>query len=147
MVDVSGKDETEREAAASGHIQMSADALDRIRRNAIAKGDVLGVARVAGVMAAKRTAELIPMCHPLALTDVVVEATPADDPPRVEVSARVKTVGRTGVEMEAIVAVTIALVTIYDMAKSVDRQMTISGVHLDRKSGGRSGSWSLDRQG
>ena len=141
MVDVSGKAETQREATASGHILMSLEALEAIRGNAVSKGDVLSTARLAGVQAAKRTSELIPLCHPVALTDVVVTAELKDDPPSVEVSATARTVGRTGVEMEAIVAVSIALATIYDMAKSIDRRMTISGVHLDRKSGGRSGDW------
>lgn len=141
MVDVSGKPETEREATASGHILMSSEALDAIRGNTIAKGDVLATARLAGVMAAKKTSDLVPLCHPVALTDVVVTAELQDSPPSVEVSATARTIGRTGVEMEAIVAVTIALVTIYDMAKAIDRRMTISGVHLNRKSGGRSGDW------
>ena len=141
MVDVSGKSETQREATASGRILMSREALNAIRNNAVQKGDVLSTARLAGIQAAKRTAELIPLCHPVALTDVVLTVEVEVDPPAVSIQATTRTVGRTGVEMEAIVAVTIALATVYDMAKSIDRHMTISGVHLESKSGGRSGDW------
>lgn len=141
MVDVSGKSETQREATASGRILMSREALNAIRGNAVQKGDVLPTAQLAGIQAAKKTSELIPLCHPVALTDVVVTAELESDPPAVAVKATTRTVGRTGVEMEAIVAVTVALATVYDMAKSIDRHMTISGVHLESKSGGRSGDW------
>lgn len=141
MVDVTEKADTAREATATGRITMTAEALKLIQNNELAKGDVLSVARIAGIMAAKRTADLVPLCHPLALTDVVLTVESILDPPSVEAMATVKTVGKTGVEMEAIMAVTIALITVYDMVKSVDRQMTISGVHLLAKSGGRSGSW------
>lgn len=141
MVDVSAKPDTAREATATGRITMTAEALELIRKNEVKKGDVLATARLAGIMAAKRTAELIPLCHPLPLTDVVLTVDPIVDPPAVEATATVRTVGKTGVEMEAIVAVSIALATVYDMVKSVDRGMTISGVHLISKSGGRSGPW------
>jgi cyclic pyranopterin phosphate synthase len=142
MVDVSAKPETDRVARAVGSIRMNAATLAAIRDNAVAKGDVLGVARLAGIMGAKRTAELIPLCHPIALTDVQVDLTMDPDLPGVLVSATARTVGRTGVEMEALAAATIALLTVYDMAKAVDRSMTIEGVALVEKTGGRSGHWS-----
>lgn len=141
MVDVSGKPETARRAIATGTIRMSADALKAIQGNSLAKGDALGVARVAGIMAAKRTAELVPLCHQLPLTDVRVTLVPDSSIPGIRCEAEVQTIGRTGVEMEAIVAVSIALVTIYDMAKSADRQMSISDIALILKSGGKSGEW------
>lgn len=142
MVDVSAKPATQREAVAAGCIRMTPDALNAIHHNMIAKGDVLGVARIAGVMAAKRTAELVPLCHPVALSHVDVLLTLDHSLPGVRVEASAVTVAQTGVEMEAIVAATIALVTIYDMAKSADRSMVISGVRLLRKTGGRSGYYS-----
>jgi cyclic pyranopterin phosphate synthase len=120
---------------------MTSEALEAIQGNSLAKGDALGVARVAGIMAAKRTAELVPLCHQLPLTDVRVTLVPDSSIPGIRCEAEVQTVGRTGVEMEAIVAVSIALVTIYDMAKSADRQMTISDIALILKSGGKSGEW------
>lgn len=141
MVDVSGKPETERRAVASGSIYMNQTAFDAIQGNSLAKGDALAVARVAGVMAAKRTAELIPLCHQLPLTDVRISLVPDSALPGIRCEAEVRCVGRTGVEMEAIVAVSIALVTIYDMAKSADRNMRISDIALDLKSGGKSGEW------
>jgi cyclic pyranopterin phosphate synthase len=141
MVDVSAKAETQRRAVATGTIRMSQEALDAIEGNTLAKGDALAVARVAGVMAAKRTAELVPLCHQLPLTDVKVSLVADSSIPGIRCEAEVRTVGRTGVEMEAIVAVSIALVTIYDMAKSADRQMTISDIALMLKSGGKSGEW------
>jgi cyclic pyranopterin phosphate synthase len=141
MVDVTRKAETERFARAAGTIRMRRETLDAIRANTLAKGDVLAVARVAGVMAAKRTAELVPLCHPLPLSDVQVVATIDDTLPGVRVEATTRCAGRTGVEMEAITAVSICLVTVYDMAKSVDREMSISDIHLLEKSGGRSGHW------
>jgi cyclic pyranopterin phosphate synthase len=141
MVDVSAKPETERLARAAGAIRMRAETLAAIRDNALAKGDVLAVARVAGVMAAKRTAELIPLCHPLPLSDVQLALTLDESLPGVRVEATTRCTGRTGVEMEAITAVSICLVTIYDMAKAVDREMSISDIHLLEKSGGRSGHW------
>ena len=141
MVDVSGKETTERFARATGSISMSPDALEAVRKNTVQKGDVLAVARVAGVMAAKRTAELIPLCHPLLLTDVQVTVSIDDTIPGIRVESEVRTTGKTGVEMEAIVAVSVALVTVYDMVKSLDRSMVISGICLSEKAGGRSGKW------
>ena len=141
MVDVSGKEVTERFAKATGVISMSPEALEAVRENAVAKGDVLAVARVAGVMAAKRTAELIPLCHPLLLTDVQVVATVDDTIPGVRVESAVRSAGKTGVEMEAIVAVSVTLVTVYDMCKSLDKSMVISDIRLSEKAGGRSGHW------
>ena len=141
MVDVSAKETTERLARATGVISMSPQALDAVRKNEVEKGDVLAVARVAGVMAAKRTAELIPLCHPLMLTDVQVVAEIDDTVPGVRVESTVRTAGKTGVEMEAIVAVSVTLITVYDMCKSLDKSMVISDVRLAEKTGGRSGTW------
>ncbi len=141
MVDVSAKEVTERFARATGAISMSKDALEAVRKNAIEKGDVLAVARVAGVMAAKRTAELVPLCHTLALTDVQVVATIDDTLPGIRVESTVRSAGKTGVEMEAIVAVSVTLITVYDMCKSLDKSMVISDICLAEKTGGRSGSW------
>ena len=140
MVDVSAKAATVREAVAEGRIVMLPATLALIRDGAVAKGDVLAVARLAGIMAAKRTAELIPLCHPLPLSGVEVVLDFEGDGVRVTATAR--TTYTTGVEMEALTAVTVALLTIYDMAKAVDRGMTIEGVRLLAKSGGRSGAWS-----
>ena len=141
MVDVSAKAATRREATAEGHIVVAAPALAAIRDQAVAKGDVLAVARIAGIMAAKRTAELIPLCHPLPIDAVTVDLTIEAD--GVRVTATVATTHGTGVEMEAMTAVSVALLTIYDMAKSMDRGMTIGGVRLLAKSGGRSGDWRV----
>ncbi|ROR34764.1 cyclic pyranopterin monophosphate synthase MoaC [Inmirania thermothiophila] len=141
MVDVGDKDETHRVAVAEGRIRMEAATLARIRAGDHRKGDVLGVARIAGIMGAKRTADLVPLCHPLALTRVAVDFAFEEDPPAVRCTARVETRGRTGVEMEALCAVQVALLTIYDMCKAVDRAMTIDGVRLLEKAGGRSGHW------
>jgi len=141
MVDVGAKAPTERMARAEGRIRMSAAALDAIRSNAVKKGDVLGVARLAGIQAAKRTADLIPLCHPLPLTDVQVALTIVPALPGVRVEAVVRTVSRTGVEMEALTAATVALLTVYDMAKSVDKGMAIERVRLLEKTGGKSGAW------
>jgi len=141
MVDVSHKDVTARMARATGVIRMQSETLDAIRANAVAKGDVLGVARLAGIMAAKRTAELIPLCHPLPLTDVSVDITLDDTLPGLRVEATAKTAAQTGVEMEAIVAVSVTLVTVYDMAKAVDKSMVIGEISLAEKVGGRSGHW------
>ena len=140
MVDVSDKPHTRRVATATGTIRMAPAAFVAIRDNTIAKGDVLGVARVAGIMAAKRTAELIPLCHPIALTNVDVVLSLDESVLGVHAEATAIATGPTGVEMEAIVAVTIALTTIYDMTKSVDRSMVIGDVRLLRKSGGKSGN-------
>lgn len=137
MVDISGKEPTLRTARARGFIRMTKDAFEAIRSRSIAKGDVLSVAKVAGIMAAKRTAELIPLCHPLALEDVRIDVTPDTALPGFQVESFTRTTGKTGVEMEAIVAVTVALVTVYDMAKSADRNMTISDISLIEKTGGK----------
>ena len=139
MVDVSAKPETLRTARARGTIRMNSAALEAIRSHQVAKGDVLSVARLAGVMGSKKTAELVPLCHPLLLEDVQVDLVLDDSLPGVRAEATVRTTGRTGVEMEAIVAVTVALVTVYDMAKSLDRGMTIADISLVEKTGGRSG--------
>ncbi len=144
MVDVGQKQATHRVAITEGHIQMQPETLALILAGGHKKGDVLGIARVAGIMAAKKTAELVPLCHPLPLTRVEVDLMPSADRPAVHCRARVETVGRTGVEMEALTAVQIALLTVYDMCKAVDRGMTITGVRLLEKSGGKSGSWRRD---
>ena len=141
MVDVSGKEVTSRIAIARGTIHMRAETLALILEDKIEKGDVFAVARVAGIMAAKKTAELIPMCHPLNLTAVEVELTPARDPARVDIEATVRVTGKTGVEMEAMTAVSVAGLTIYDMCKAVDREMTIADIRLAKKSGGKSGTF------
>jgi len=142
MVDVSGKTETRRLARATGLIRMKAETLSAIVNAQIKKGDVLGTARIAGVMAAKKTSELIPLCHPLALTDVQVELTPDPTLPGVRGLVSVTTIGRTGVEMEALSGIAVALLTIYDMAKAMDREMVISDISLAYKSGGASGEFS-----
>ena len=141
MVDVSDKPETARTAIAQGRVKMSAETLDIIAKGGAKKGDVLGVARLAGIMAAKKTAELIPLCHPLPLTNVAVELTPDADLPGVRVTATVKTSGRTGVEMEALTAVSAACLTLYDMLKSVEHSMIISDICLVMKDGGKSGRY------
>jgi cyclic pyranopterin phosphate synthase len=141
MVDVGGKPTTSRTARAEGAITMGADALTAIRTNAVSKGDVLATARIAGIMAAKKTADLIPLCHPLALTEAGVDFTIDEQLPGVRASAWASTTAQTGVEMEALTAVTVALLTVYDMAKALDHGMEISGIHVTEKSGGRSGSW------
>jgi cyclic pyranopterin phosphate synthase len=141
MVDVGSKASTARTARAEGSITMSADALAAVRENAVAKGDVVSTARIAGIMAAKRTADLIPLCHPLALTDAGVDITIDAELPGLRVSGWASTTGPTGVEMEALTAVTVALLTIYDMAKALDRAMEISAVRLTEKRGGKSGDW------
>jgi cyclic pyranopterin monophosphate synthase len=136
MVDVSEKPDTRRVAVAEGTVRMKPETVTLIRESGIAKGDVLTVARVAGIMAAKRTAELIPMCHPLLLMDVAVDLELRDD--RVDLRASVTTVGKTGAEMEALTAVSTAALTIYDMCKAVDKGMTLEGIRLTRKEGGKS---------
>lgn len=141
MVDVSGKPATEREAVARGTVQMTPATIKLIKEKAVPKGDVFAVARVAGIMAAKKTQELIPLCHPLAVTSVTVELTMDEERSRVEIEARAKTVGRTGVEMEALTAVSAAALTVYDMCKAVDKEMTISDIMLMEKRGGRSGEF------
>jgi cyclic pyranopterin monophosphate synthase len=141
MVDVGEKAETARTASAEGFIRMTLETLDAIAQNALSKGDALAAARIAGIMAAKRTAELIPLCHPIALTDVGLDLEEDRSLPGLHVTAWASTRGRTGVEMEALAAVTVALLTIYDMAKALDRGMEISGVRVTEKRGGRSGDW------
>lgn len=141
MVDVSGKNPSERYARAAGAIRMSSSTLNVIRSNGLKKGDVLAVARVAGIMAAKRTSEMIPLCHPIALTDVGVEFIFDDSLPGIRVQSHARTMERTGVEMEALTAAVAALLTIYDMAKALDRGMTITEVALLEKTGGTSGDW------
>jgi cyclic pyranopterin phosphate synthase len=141
MVDVSGKADTRRTARASGTIMMDAKTLDAIVENRITKGEVFPVARVAGIMAAKRTAELIPLCHNIPLTDVMVDLEADAQLPGIRVTATAVTIGKTGVEMEALTAVAAALLTIYDMAKAMDRAMVIGEIALLEKTGGRSGNW------
>jgi cyclic pyranopterin phosphate synthase len=141
MVDVSEKEVTSRMAVARGKVYMRAETLALILEDKIEKGDVFSVARVAGIMAAKKTPELIPMCHPLNITSVEIELTPAENPARVEIAASVRVSGKTGVEMEAMTAVSIAGLTIYDMCKAVDREMAIGEVRLLKKSGGKSGTF------
>ena len=140
MVDVSAKPETSRTAIARGRITMAPATLELIRQGQVGKGDVLGVARLAGIMAAKRTSDLIPLCHPLALTKVTVDLTIAA-PDAVEIEALAKVTGQTGVEMEALTAVTVAALTVYDMCKAADRSMRIEAVRLVHKSGGKSGTY------
>jgi cyclic pyranopterin phosphate synthase len=142
MVDVSGKPVTERVARAMGTIRMAPETLAAIRSNSVEKGDVVGVARLAGIMAAKRTAELIPLCHPLPLEDIQLSVVADDSIPGIRAEATVRATARTGVEMEAIIAVTISLVTVYDMAKGMDRAMTIGDIALLSKSGGQGGDFS-----
>jgi len=144
MVDVSAKADSERVARAEGIIRMHPSTLVAIRDNTLAKGDVLTVARIAGVMAAKRTADLIPLCHPVSLHDVQVELQCDATLPGVHVRTTAKTIGRTGVEMEALTAATVALLTVYDMAKAIDRGMSIERIVLLEKFGGRSGHWRRD---
>ena len=141
MVDVSDKADTSRVAVARAAVHMRAETLKLILGEKIEKGDVFSVARVAGIMAAKKTSELIPMCHPLNITSVEIDLTPAENPARVEVEATVRVNGKTGVEMEALTAVSVAALTIYDMCKAVDREMTIRETRLIKKSGGKSGTF------
>jgi cyclic pyranopterin phosphate synthase len=142
MVDVTDKPVTDRAATARGRVVMAPATLALIAGGAAKKGDVLGTARLAGIMAAKRTSELIPLCHPLPLSSVTLELAPAAD--GIEIAATVRTTGRTGVEMEALTAVSVAALTIYDMCKAVDRAMRIEAVRLVRKSGGASGDFAQD---
>ena len=139
MVDVGAKAETARTATASGSIAMNAAALAAIRDGSVPKGDVLATARIAGIMAAKKTAELIPLCHPLALTSVTLDFVIVEG--AVEATASVALTGRTGVEMEAMTAVSVALLTIYDMAKALDKGMSVGPIRLVEKTGGKSGDW------
>ena len=141
MVDVSDKDVTSRVAVARGHIRMSAETLEIITSGTAKKGDVLGVARLAGIMGAKKTSDLIPLCHPLPITKVAVELTLDPDLPGVQIEATVKTTGQTGVEMEALTAVSVAALTVYDMVKAADKGMTISDIRVVLKDGGKSGRY------
>jgi cyclic pyranopterin monophosphate synthase len=142
MVDVSDKQVTDRVARARGAIRMDRATLTAIRSNTLKKGDVLSVARIAGIFAAKRTAELIPLCHPLPLTDIQVELTPDDALPGIRAEAIARATWKTGVEMEALTAVTVCLLTVYDMAKSLDRGMELCDISLVEKTGGKLGDWS-----
>jgi cyclic pyranopterin phosphate synthase len=143
MVDVSGKEATERVAVAEGRVVMQPKTLAIVRKGNAKKGDVLGAARIAGIQAAKRTHELIPLCHPLPLAQIEVELTPDAKLPGIVARARVKVAGQTGVEMEALTAVSVACLTIYDMVKAVERGMRIEGIRLIEKRGGRSGHYRL----
>jgi len=139
MVDVSGKAETQRAAVASGRVLVSPEVVGLLRGEGVPKGDALGVARVAGIMAAKRTPDLVPLCHPLAISGVTVDLEVADD--AVEITATVRTTDRTGVEMEALTAVSVAALTVVDMVKAVDKGTVVTDVRVESKSGGRSGEW------
>jgi cyclic pyranopterin monophosphate synthase len=144
MVDVGDKSETHREAVATGRVRMQPETLALLQAGDLPKGDVLGSARVAGIMAAKRTSELIPLCHPLQITKVALEFAFNETETAVEITATVRCFGQTGVEMEALTAVSIAALTIYDMAKAVERGMVISDIQLLTKRGGKSGEWSRE---
>jgi cyclic pyranopterin monophosphate synthase len=141
MVDVSAKDNTERLARATGTIRMTPGTLRAIAENTVKKGDVIAVARVAGILAGKQTAALIPLCHPVSLTDLQVTVQPDSTIPGLRAEAVARTVGKTGVEMEALTAVAVTLITVYDMAKALDKDMVISDICLEEKRGGRSGHW------
>lgn len=147
MVNVGSKPVTERSARAEGAVRMSKEAFEQVRQNAVAKGDVLGTARIAGIQGAKRTAELIPLCHPLPLDQVDLELTLDPSLPGVRISATVRTEARTGVEMEALTAVAVSSLTVYDMVKSADRAMRIEAIRLTHKTGGRSGEYRADADG
>ena len=144
MVDVSDKDASERTAIAKGSVIASPETIKLIADGGVKKGDVLSVARLAGIMGAKRTAELIPLCHPLALTSVAVDLELDPGRNAIDITATCKITDRTGVEMEALTAVSVAALTVYDMCKAVDRAMTIEGIHLVHKSGGKSGTYDAD---
>lgn len=150
MVDVGDKSDSQRVAIAEGHVRMSASTLELIRSGDAKKGDVIGVARLAGIMAAKQTSNLIPLCHPLMLTKVSVDISFAPELPGLHVEAMAKLTGKTGVEMEALTAVSVACLTIYDMAKAADKSMEIGAIRLVSKSGGKSANWQrsvTDRSG
>jgi cyclic pyranopterin phosphate synthase len=146
MVDVSGKPETIRMARAVGSVQLSDSSMAALLEGNVKKGDALAVARIAGIMATKKTSELIPLCHPLPISKAKVELEPDKDRNLVLITATVKTTGPTGVEMEALTAVSIAALTLYDMLKSVDKFITISAIKLDEKQGGKSGAWKRPRK-
>lgn len=141
MVDIANKQPSKRQAIATGFIRMSAEAFQLLGHNASKKGDVLGIARIAAIQGSKQTANLIPLCHPLALTHVSVEFTPNQTTCCLHIQVTAETTGQTGVEMEALTAVTVGLLTIYDMVKAVDKSMSIEGIHLLKKEGGKSGTW------
>ena len=141
MVDVSEKEVTSRIATATGHIKMTRQTLDMITEGRAKKGDVMGVARLAGIMGAKKTADLIPLCHPLPITKVSVDITPDSDLPGLQIAATVKTTGQTGVEMEALTAVSVTALTIHDMVKAVEKSMVISDIKVTLKDGGKSGRY------
>ncbi|MEO0936895.1 MAG: cyclic pyranopterin monophosphate synthase MoaC [Pseudomonadota bacterium] len=141
MVDVSAKDVTDRIATAAGWIRMAPETLEIIESGTAKKGDVIGTARLAGIMAAKRTSDLIPLCHPLPITKVAVEISPDPALPGLRIAATVKTTGQTGVEMEALTAASVTALTVYDMAKAVDKAMEIGGIHVTLKDGGKSGRY------
>ena len=145
MVDVGDKDETKREAVARGSIFMSPEGLEKVARGTMAKGDVLGVARVAGIMGAKRTSDLIPLCHILNLTKLTVDFTIKKESNEIEAVCTARTTGKTGVEMEALTGVSVALLTVYDMCKAVDKSMEIGDIYLEHKSGGKSGEFHNPR--
>lgn len=147
MVDVSGKGQTVRSATAEGIIRVSREVLDAITRQTAAKGDVLGVARVAGIMAVKRTSDLIPLCHPLPIAHASVEFDILEEEPAVRARCTVRLTGQTGVEMEALTGVSTALLTIYDMCKAMDRGMELTGIRLLQKEGGKSGVWRRGQEG
>lgn len=144
MVDVGSKGETSRTAIASGKITLSTEALQAITSGTAKKGDVIATARIAGIMAAKRTSDLIPLCHPLPLTHITIDITPADG--HIAVTATVKTKGQTGVEMEALTAVSVTCLTLYDMAKALDKSMVISDIQLEEKHGGKSGTYRRTKE-
>ncbi len=144
MVDVSAKAVTSRSAVARGHVKMNAETYAIMTDGSAKKGDVLGVARLAGIMAAKQTSNLIPLCHPLPITKVALELTPDASIPGVVIKATVKTTGQTGIEMEALTAVSVAGLTVYDMLKAVEKTMEISGIRLLRKEGGKSGTFEVE---
>lgn len=144
MVDVTAKASTEREAVAKGRVLMKKETLDLILASEVKKGDVLGVARVAGIMAAKKTAEIIPLCHPLNITSVTVDFEPVSDPPAIEITATAKIASQTGVEMEAMTAVSAAALTVYDMCKAADKGMVLTDIRLMKKTGGKSGTYERE---
>jgi len=145
MVDIGGKNDTDRKAAAEARVFLSGELLSKIRENTVAKGDVLATARIAAIQAAKKTAELIPLCHTLPLSHIAVEFELCDDPPSVVIRSEASAQYKTGVEMEALTAAAVAALTIYDMGKSVDRGMEIGSIRLLEKSGGRSGEWKREK--
>ena len=144
MVDITRKSDTQREAVAKGRVKMQATTFDRLKKGAMPKGDVLAVAQLAGIMAAKQTPHIIPLCHPLLIGDIKVEFSLDKDNSAVEITTTVKSIGKTGVEMEALTATAVAALTIYDMCKAADRSMRIEGIRLIKKSGGKSGTIKLE---